>query len=392
MQDTVDTQDPPQDATTSPTWDRSQGLRLGRHVFLRSSQDRVVAGVAGGLGEMTGVDPVVVRIVFVILALGGGAGVLAYVALWLLAPVRAPGSAAPRRRAPATTDWRTVAGIVVAGVAVLVVLPFSGDGELLAGLVLLGVAALLWSSGREPVEAASPPAAAVPVDPAAPPAPAVPTAPAVAVAPAVARPRSVLGRVTFAVALLVAGAAAVADELGWVATDVGEVASLVLVVLGAGILVGAWWGRARWVALVALPVLPVAVLGQALSGLDLDLSASAVDAVFAPATPLDLPPDGYRHAGGSLVLDLRGLEEGPAGPVEVRLGGGEVVVLLPADAAGDLDVRVGAGVITLPDREVAGFRPEVEAEPYGDDRARIEVDLDIRVGAGEVRIEQEPRP
>src|SRR5437764_5331815 len=49
----------------------------------RSTRDRIVAGVAGGLGEQLGVDPVVLRLAFVVLALAGGFGLVLYLVLWL---------------------------------------------------------------------------------------------------------------------------------------------------------------------------------------------------------------------------------------------------------------------------------------------------------------------
>jgi phage shock protein PspC (stress-responsive transcriptional regulator) len=52
----------------------------------RSSSDRVIAGVAGGLGRYFSIDPVVVRIAFIVGAFFGGAGVIAYGAAWLLVP------------------------------------------------------------------------------------------------------------------------------------------------------------------------------------------------------------------------------------------------------------------------------------------------------------------
>src|SRR5215207_3732372 len=44
----------------------------------RSSSDRMIAGVAGGLGRRLDVDPLAVRITFVILSFAGGLGILAY--------------------------------------------------------------------------------------------------------------------------------------------------------------------------------------------------------------------------------------------------------------------------------------------------------------------------
>src|SRR3954451_4776081 len=54
--------------------------------FKRSSGDRVIAGVAGGLGRYFNIDPVVVRIAFIVLSFFGGAGLLAYFLAWLLVP------------------------------------------------------------------------------------------------------------------------------------------------------------------------------------------------------------------------------------------------------------------------------------------------------------------
>ena len=52
----------------------------------RSTDDKVVAGLCGGLGRHFGVDPVIFRIGFVVMALAGGSGVLLYLVGWLLVP------------------------------------------------------------------------------------------------------------------------------------------------------------------------------------------------------------------------------------------------------------------------------------------------------------------
>ncbi len=52
----------------------------------RSTNDKKVSGVAGGLGHYFGIDPVIFRIAFVLSALFGGIGLLVYVLLWLLVP------------------------------------------------------------------------------------------------------------------------------------------------------------------------------------------------------------------------------------------------------------------------------------------------------------------
>lgn len=52
----------------------------------RSNDDVMVAGVAAGLAEYLNIDPVLVRLLFVLLTIGGGHGILIYAILWLLMP------------------------------------------------------------------------------------------------------------------------------------------------------------------------------------------------------------------------------------------------------------------------------------------------------------------
>lgn len=52
----------------------------------RSRTDRKIAGVCGGIAEYFKLDPTLVRLLWVIFALSGGTGVIAYVAAWLLVP------------------------------------------------------------------------------------------------------------------------------------------------------------------------------------------------------------------------------------------------------------------------------------------------------------------
>lgn len=56
--------------------------------FYLSNSNKMIGGVCGGLAEYFDIDPVIIRIIFVILAFSGG-GVLAYIILWIIVP-RAP--------------------------------------------------------------------------------------------------------------------------------------------------------------------------------------------------------------------------------------------------------------------------------------------------------------
>ena len=52
----------------------------------RSNTNRVFAGVCGGIGEYFNIDPIIVRIIWVVVTFLGGAGVLAYVIAWIIIP------------------------------------------------------------------------------------------------------------------------------------------------------------------------------------------------------------------------------------------------------------------------------------------------------------------
>lgn len=54
--------------------------------ILRSRTDRMLGGVCGGLAKYLGVDPTLVRLVFVILGFGTGAGFPIYFVLWIVIP------------------------------------------------------------------------------------------------------------------------------------------------------------------------------------------------------------------------------------------------------------------------------------------------------------------
>jgi signal transduction histidine kinase/phage shock protein PspC (stress-responsive transcriptional regulator) len=119
-------------------------------VFRRSTGDRVLAGVAGGIGERLGIDPVVVRLVFVVVALAGGVGVLLYVAGALVS--RAPDPEAVPTKPPRTSTRQAIAvGLVVAGVLLLLRSAdlWLGDGVVWpAALAVLG-SAVIWTRGDD---------------------------------------------------------------------------------------------------------------------------------------------------------------------------------------------------------------------------------------------------
>lgn len=76
-------------------------MEEGKRLY-RSTTDRMVAGVCAGLAEHFKIDPTLVRLLFVLFALAGGPGLLAYIVLWLVVPEQ-PAAAPPPPEAPTTT-------------------------------------------------------------------------------------------------------------------------------------------------------------------------------------------------------------------------------------------------------------------------------------------------
>ncbi len=61
----------------------------------RSRSNRIIYGVCGGLGEYFGIDPVIVRVIFGLLVLANGIGILAYIILAIVVPLESSKAATP---------------------------------------------------------------------------------------------------------------------------------------------------------------------------------------------------------------------------------------------------------------------------------------------------------
>jgi phage shock protein C len=74
----------------------SEGIKK----LYRSWDNRVIAGVCGGIGEYFSVDPTLIRVLFLAFAIIFGGGILLYLLLWLLIPVAPGGVATPAEVTP----------------------------------------------------------------------------------------------------------------------------------------------------------------------------------------------------------------------------------------------------------------------------------------------------
>jgi phage shock protein C len=74
------------DANLCPYCGRRVGAVAGRRKLMRSRSDRKIAGVCAGFAEYFDLDVTVVRVVWLIVALFGGGGILAYIIAWIVMP------------------------------------------------------------------------------------------------------------------------------------------------------------------------------------------------------------------------------------------------------------------------------------------------------------------
>ena len=124
-----------------PRVTRDEVRDLGR--LRRTIDDRKVAGVAGGLARHLDIDPVILRVGFVVLAFFGGAGLILYAAGWALVPEE------DRERAPVHLDERsrTVALIALGVIAALALVGDSWGAYWFPWpLAIIGLIAFVWLS------------------------------------------------------------------------------------------------------------------------------------------------------------------------------------------------------------------------------------------------------
>lgn len=439
----------------------------------RPRDDRMIAGVASGLGRKFDLDPWWFRVGFIVLTIFGGVGVILYVVGWLLMPDEGEerGIAARFFDDFDLSDTAAVVGVVLVAVALIVVaanLNFF-SGQLVFAAILFVVGILLWRGdvGRrtrrpptdereaadgeqdlpdeppqdEPAEAAvstddepGQPAAGeadktdddVELDAGAglatasaslvKPEPAgrepgghgpvadetetieaeVVAAPAAPVPPPPPppRPRSILGGLTMAAVLIAIGGLALADVAGWLYPDVWHYLAAALGVIGIGLLVGTFFGRARWMIVIGILLAPLVLIAATASAVipSWDFGGDFGDRTHTPAEVTTLSAE-YELAAGSLVVDLSDLDMADLGAetrdLEISVGAGEVQLYLPEDMVGTVDANVGIGRIEFDGSERVGIGPEETVE-FPDDAGNVDqgLQVEVNVGAGNVEINE----
>jgi phage shock protein PspC (stress-responsive transcriptional regulator) len=309
----------------------------------RRATDRVIGGVAAGIADYLNIDPVLVRAVFVGLVVFGGAGILLYLVAWLLIPVEGRDKSPLELFLP-RLGWLPAVLLVLVAMAFVfgVVFPDGGlfyldiRGIAIIGLLVLGIYLMRRGGPSEAGAPAAPSAAAAPAAAA----PFAGGSQPVAAEPRVEAPRSPLGWYITAAVLIAIGVAAVIDRATTVTLLPGQFFGLALTVIGAGLVIGSWWGRAR---VLILPALLVLLIGIPAAFMTVPLEGGVGGPYYAPTSRAELQ-DHYQLAFGKLTLDLSQMPVG-TDPITVQasVGAGGLEVVVPDNAQVQVDTDVGAG-------------------------------------------------
>ena len=362
------------------------------HRLERRRTERILGGVASGLADHFGLDPVLFRIGFVLLALFGGSGVLLYVLGWLFLPEKGSDESAV---VVATRDIgvRKLAALALFAVALLVLagpvwmpLVQAGylDASLLWSFVLVGVGFLLLRGDRPPRSPAAPPQS--------PPVP--PTGTGLAKrtttarlplqprlwTPRVRRKRSPLILIVVGAMLLVVGGGALLDNIGVVQLGLKGLLAAAVLTLGAGLIAGAFWGRARWLIPLGILLMPALIFA---SVIEVPLRGAIGGNYEFPSSAARLR-SGYRILAGDLTLDLTNFDfnDGESITVPIDMVAGQLRVSAPHGVAVDINGRIGAGFSDYRGHREQGFELRLNESLGRDDLTRrLILNVDAAVGS-----------
>ena len=346
--------EPPPGEEPETTENRTEELPPRRpRRLMRSGSDRMIAGVAGGLGDYFDIDPVIFRIGFGVSIFFGGLGLIAYLALALLVPsVEADGV----RPAPVHRS-RWVAGAVIA--AGVIVALSAGTGFLFGGpdwgfvwiAALAGIGAAIYYAVKN-------------------------TDGPIGIG------RILLIALLTVVAIFALGVLAVVSA--WATAEGGGAVMAGLVIAAAlGLVVAAFVGGARW---LIVPALAIAIPVGTVSAAGIELEGGYGNRHHEPVSVDTIPADGYELAAGRMVIDLRELdwEREKVVPVRVDMGLGEAVVAIPEDVCLEADAHAAAGMLNIDGEETDGFDVDDQVGIGSDETPRLS--LDAEVDAGVIRV------
>jgi phage shock protein PspC (stress-responsive transcriptional regulator) len=379
----------------------AQGPGASVRRLRRRTENKAVAGVAGGLADYVGIPAWMVRVAFVILAFTG-TGILLYAVGWVLIPAEGESESIADHALRGAVDGPTWLGglLLLIGVILIASHTHLVAPALIWGLALIALGVYLFRRSErggtpgtdpEPWERAATSDTAVEPPPPMPggpgpayaattevlPAPAPWTpAPATVVKPP--RERSGLGWFVLGLALAVAGLLAALDQTGTLSLRPGQYMGLIVAILGGGMLVGAWMGRARWLAIPALLLLPF-VVGASL--IHVPFRGGFGERAYAPASTTE-PRSEYRMIGGHLTLDLSRMDLGTSTvTVHASVVAGRLDVIVPSGQTVVVSGTVSAGAADLFGRHRDGTSvPLAAVDPGASGSGTLRLDLGVTYG------------
>lgn len=331
----------------------------------RSRDDRVVAGVAGGLGHYFDLPPIFFRVAFVVLALVGGAGILLYAAAALVIPDagKRDSIAVQALREHRDRPWLLI-GVGLVALATLSLIAqarFWPNGGFAWTLLILGAIAIGLSQRRDAARAEE--------------------HQAVEGGPPPAR-RPSLGLPTFGVLLAAGGLLALLEMLG---IDVPWGIALAVAAIAVGLVVAL--GAILHLRTGALFLVGIVLAGTAIvvSTADVHLKGSVGERVVNAGSVSDLQRN-YDVAVGELRLDLRNVAL-PAGEthVDADVGVGQLTVTIPDDANVVVSASNGVGNIDVLGQVRDGWDKDVHVNALSSGSAATLV-LDVHVDLGDIDV------
>jgi len=366
----------------------------------RSTTDRKIAGVAGGLGRHFDVDPTVVRVALVVLALFGGAGLVLYGVAFLVVPEE--GSEHAVIGTSPSTRSAVLIGTAILAAALMLSNAFGGwwwhgGFPWPLALVALVVVVIFVNRGKKMNRTPAPPAGEPPLDQPVGPSPAdwsgedftVPPPPppySYETASAYQPPRRArrgprLFAPTLALLAVALGTLGLYDAVGG-SVVAAAYPALALAVIGGMLVVGAWFGPPGGLLALGLAA-AVALMGTTIAGAVRFDSGRHLYAT--PAVPAAVH-DHYFLPAGQLRLDLT--EVAPAAldgrSISARTRAGEVVVVLPQNLRAHVVADVSLGDVSIAGRDTGGAGAHVVRD-IGTGPATIHLDLGTFVGRVVVR-------
>jgi phage shock protein PspC (stress-responsive transcriptional regulator) len=412
------------------------GVTFNRHALVRPTQGRAIAGVCAAVGRATNTDPVLWRVLTAVLTLFGGVGLLAYLLGWLLIPAEGDTASPLEATLGRGRSATSAALVVVLGLLAVLTLSFvvsDGFRPAAVGIAVLIGAVVLMARGSQstrqsspagtgtappgpmpppphpasmapppqpapysppfaphgPYASSSPYAASLGYPPAPPTGPTYPYPglnPTPPVRPKPPRERSKLGRLTLSVACLGLGALGAIDLAG-ASVPFRWYAAVALTVVTGGLLVGAWFGRARW--LIPIGAVLSLVLGASTAAGHFERQR-VQDISIAPKSVSELS-DVYKVDVGSIRLDLSNIDFTGN---DVRLvvsvtKAGDVRITLPPNVDADVHVNVNLGDVRVFDRDLGGVgKHETITDNGVDGPGGGHIQLDTSLGVGDLEVQR----